>query len=1689
MHHVLGSKRLFLPFIGIMAALLGALAWTALLAAPQPPMVVGGSVLVAGQPAPDGTTVEARVGSTVISICKVGQSQVSCVTSGGKYGQAPSPYQFQVLADDLETPAVEGATEGSAVLFFVNGTKASITLVQGNTSQLVPSLTFHSGVSRVVNLGIFSPVTAHDQTVSTAEDTPLDIVLSATDPDGEALTFTPGVPTHGSLLGFGNRWTYIPNANFNGLDSFTFTATDTHSNSNVATVTINVTPVNDAPVAVNDTHSTSEDTALTVSAPGLLLNDADVDGQLPTVALGSVVGPTKGALAINANGSFTYTPNANANGTDSFTYQATDGALTSNTATVTIAVTAVNDAPVAVNDTYSTVEDVSLVVNAANGVLKNDTDVDSTALSVVLPVATAPQHGTLTLNADGSFTYAPASNYNGPDSFAYQVTDGSATSTTATVSITVNAVNDPPQTQGQSLKTNVDTPLEITLAATDLDGCPLSFAIGTGPTQGTLGALTGLACNGGVASVKVTYTPNAAFTGLDSFTYTVSDGTATASGVVQIGVGVDNVPPAADNQNYQTAEDTSVPVTLSGDDAESAALTFTVVTNPTHGNLTGTGAALTYTPAADFNGTDSFTYKANDGTLDSNIATVTITVLAINDAPSFDAIANQTVNEDAGTQSVGITGVRPGPATATDEATQTVAFTATSSNPSIVPNPTVTGTGATRTLSYTPAANANGTVTITVTADDGQPTINLFPRTFTITVTAVNDAPSLDAISNQTVDEDAGTQTVQITGVAPGPATATDEAGQSVLLAALSNNTDIIPDPIISGTGATRVLSYTPRADAHGTVTITVTANDGQAANNTASRTFTITVSPKNDAPVAFAQNKNTTVNTPVMITLTASDIDGNCLTFVLPGVGRPDLAAPLHGALGALTAATCTSAQVQYTPASGFTGSDAFTFKVNDGSLDSLVVTVGITVTTTPANTVPVASPDIYSTNEDTQLIVPGAAKPGLLANDSDGDNNPLTVVTTSIIGPTHGTLSAVTAQGGFTYTPDANFNGADSFTYVVTDGAAQSARAIVTINVAPVNDAPTFNVINDRSVTQGTTAVTVTITGIRGGPATATDEAGQLVTLTASSTNNSVTAQMSSVGTVVNGTASFTFVPVTVGTATVTVTANDGLLTFTRTFTVTVNASAQPTPTATAVPGPGPGPQPTATVTPSNTAPVAAAGAVSTSRSTPVTITLSATDTQTCELTFEIVTNPGAGSLGGIVPQACVPGAALNSDSATVTYVPRGTFVGTDSFSYRASDGSLFGAAATVVITVNAPPPPPAGTVKAAVTKENNVNAATTVVKDSLGNIVTLSGDALRIEAKTTGAGNRIVLPVNLTQGGKIESFEDTTTGIKIVKGADGKFTAEIPVARDASGKVLLKIVADLDGAPTNDGTDTSAGITRMRLVSEETQQDLSALDATLGNVGFRFDADLRDLPEGATLSAELKGTLPEDDKTAFFALAGTSGLDIKEFGPVLVITKTNLQNGRDIGEARLTMRVSAAWIAKQGGPGNVRMLRRSDEGDTEVLVTTCVGPDAENNFTCTAISPRGFSTFVLAAASQTAPTPTPTPTRTPTPTPTRTPVVAATATPTRTPAGTPTATPSVPATPQPTATGAAVTPTAAVATATPVVTTTPTVSPLPTATVGGGPTPGPGIPPLVIAAVVVVILMAAAGVAVLLRRRGAV
>jgi len=718
---------------------------------------------------------------------------------------------------------------------------------------------------------------------------------------------------------------------------------------------------NQAPVAVDDAFDTDEDTALNIAAPGVLTNDSDAELDPLTAVLDT--GPANAqSFTLNTDGSFDYTPAADFNGTDSFSYFANDGQADSAPATVTITVNAVDDPPVALAGTASTDEDSPVTITLTG----SDADGDALSFAISAPPANGSLGAITPIDASSAeVVYTPDADFNGADSFAFTVNDGTTTSPAASIAVTINPVNDPPVANAQLVNAVEDTPITITLTGSDIDGDSLSFAIASTPANGSLGTITPI----DATSAEVVYTPTTGFVGSDSFSFTVNDGMVDSpAATVDVAVASGNEIPVADAQSTSTNEDTPVVITLTGSDADLDPLSFAISTGPTNGSLgaitpiDATSAQVTYTPGLDFNGADSFAFTVDDGNDTSAAATVTITVDPVNDAPSFTAGADVTVLEDSGAyDQPWATGMTAGP---TNESGQVLTFNITgndnpdlfSAGPALDP-----GSGD---LTFTPAADANGTANITVELMDNGGTANGGVDTsptqaFAINVTAVNDAPTFTVISNPpAVDEDAGSV---ITGgafdISPGPA---NEAGQGLTFSLTQTSIDstlsFTSAPTIDA--STGNLSHTPAPNAFGSASFDVvlmddggTTNGGQ--NTSPAQSLTITITPVNDPPVPV--DHTLTTHSATRITLGAGDV--GLLKDGATDVDDPSAAlsvSPLvatstNGAL--LTLVDADTGTYQYDPPGGFTGGDSFTYEVCDSAttaapVECATATVNVTVT-----------------------------------------------------------------------------------------------------------------------------------------------------------------------------------------------------------------------------------------------------------------------------------------------------------------------------------------------------------------------------------------------------------------------------------------------------------------------------------------------------------------------------------------------------------------------------------------------------------------------------------------------------------------------------------------------------------------------------------------------------------------------
>ena len=883
-----------------------------------------------------------------------------------------------------------------------------------------------------------APALANISSQAVDEQNLLSFTAAATDPDGSSQTLTysldSGFPSGATINSASGLFSWTP-TEAQGPNAYPITVRVTDNGapplSDTRTFTITVNEVNGTPSGIADAYNVNEDGTLNQGLPGVLANDSDPDGSpLSAVLVGN---PAHGTLSLNSNGSFTYTPTANYNGPDSFTYRATDGSLSSSVVTVTLGVASVNDAPVAANDAHTIAEDAILNVGAP-GVLANDNDVDGNPLSAVL-VSTVT-YGTLSLNASGAFIYTPSSNYAGADSFTYRASDGSSTSGVTTVSITITPVNDVPIAGNDQYNIAEDTRLNVAAVSgvlandSDVDGDSLTTLLVDTTTNGVL-TLTN---NGGFS-----YVPNANFNGVDHFTYRTTDGVAnSALTTVTLMVQTGNDAPVAAAENYEVAEDavltTGAPGVLGNDtDSDGDTLRAVLVSGVAHGTLSlSTNGGFVYTPTANYSGSDSFTYRASDGALDSAVTTVSITVTPINDVPVAVNDGQYSTLEDIRLNVSATSGVLTNDTDGDAEAL-TVLLVDTTTNGVLV----LTNNGG---FTYLANINFNGTDHFTYRVTDGVSTSAL--AVVTLTVQAVNDAPIVAGESHVVVED--SILTIPAPGILSNDNDQDGDALRALLVNGVANGT-----LSLNTNGA---FTYTPNPNYAGPDSFTYRVTDGSLTSGVA--TVTITVTAVNDGPVAandaFTIAEDGVLNIPAPGVLSNdTDAEGTLLSATLvTGVSQGTLTLNGNGSF-------------TYAPSANYNGSDSFSYRSTDGQATSAVVTVTLTIT--GVNDIPVAVNDAYTIAEDATLTVGGS---GVLANDTDSDATALSAVLVSA--PSNGALT-FNANGSFSYIPALNFYGSDFFTYRATDGTASSAFATVAITVNAANDPPVLSTIGTKEVVVG--------------------------------------------------------------------------------------------------------------------------------------------------------------------------------------------------------------------------------------------------------------------------------------------------------------------------------------------------------------------------------------------------------------------------------------------------------------------------------------------------------------------------------------------------------------------------------------------------------------------------------------------
>ena len=487
---------------------------------------------------------------------------------------------------------------------------------------------------------------AHDQKIKVKEDTTKTGKIKATDVDGDQLSYTlKDKAQHGSVTvdAKTGEYIYTPNKDYNGSDSFVVTVSDGKLSTEV-TISIDVTPVNDAPVGSNDSITTPEDTTKTGK-----IKATDVDGDQLIYTLKDKA--QHGSVTVDAKtGEYIYTPNKDYNGADSFVVTVSDGKGGSDDVTIMVDVLAVNDLPVANNIAVSGEEDTVIEVKFSA------TDIDGTIQSYVINTVPKSTEGALYIlgsstaliagirvKATDKIVFKPVEDWNGKLSFTYLAVDNEGgNSNVATVTINITPVNDAPEGISETITTDENTSISGTIKATDVDKDPLEYIVKIKPENGsvTVDKETG----------GYTYIPNKDYNGADSFVVTVSDGKLSTEVTISIDVTPDNEAPVAESLEFTGLEDDLIDFNFKATDIDGTIKHYVIDSLPINGllyvNINGITTELNvgsiidptdtlfFEPTANWHGENTFTYHAVDNEdSKSNSATIKLTVESVNDAP------------------------------------------------------------------------------------------------------------------------------------------------------------------------------------------------------------------------------------------------------------------------------------------------------------------------------------------------------------------------------------------------------------------------------------------------------------------------------------------------------------------------------------------------------------------------------------------------------------------------------------------------------------------------------------------------------------------------------------------------------------------------------------------------------------------------------------------------------------------------------------------------------------------------------------------------------------------------------------------------------------------------------------------------------------------------------------------------
>ncbi|HML68752.1 MAG TPA: Ig-like domain-containing protein [Clostridia bacterium] len=998
-------------------------------------------------------------------------ASVDEVVSTGAEAKPPKTLKtIDLLANDSDVEDVKPSVVSisdvvNATVTNLGGGKVLVS-ADGDSSQTVTftytvmdraGATASAHVTLTIN-PVNDPPRAKNDSITIFEDaTPLiDALYNDTDPEGDTLSIAAvGNPAHGSASISDNKINYVPNQDYYGTDSFTYTVSDGNGGTANATVSVTIKPVNDAPT-VNKHSTTSGDWVMQEDTPAsfnFVVADAESATSNLIIKITSLdetlVKTTQIALTTNAAGykTLTVTPAANAHGTLELKIWVSDGLLTGQ-AIYTLEIISVNDAPVVTVPLQTTKEDTALHASAFA------TDVDGD--SVTFAKQTDPAHGTVTVYPDGSFDYMPTKDYNGEDSFVILANDGQPSNNIgyATVYITVKPEGDPPTAQDDSITIDEDIATVIPVLSNDSDqdvpyGDKISLLRVTTPAHGTA-----VISEGGIL-----YTPNANYNGSDTFGYTITDRDGkTDTATVSITIRPVNDKPAGGDDTATVLEDHFVTMDVTAnDDVDETTnpdledVTIVTVDKPAHGTavISEDKKSITYTPDANWFGPEGepevFYYTAKDSSNQTERFAIRVTVTSVNDLPVISPdLPNVTTQEDTRTDAITFT------VSDIETAAGSLIVTATHLNGVLLP-PITVSPDANGNCSFTVLPNLNkvgdAVITIKVTDADGGQTSD----TFTLKVSPVNDLPkagndaftvaenetyTADVLANDDVDILAGNGDDTLTLLT----IATPQYGTATIV---DNKLYYVPKTDRDTTVSYQdVFTYTMK-DASGatctpTVTVTVTpVNDPPTISSIANVTGVLEDAPDGTGAISFHVTDEEDDDNTLFVTAQSD----NLALFLLSNITIDN---PVDDATGTLRT-------VKVVPAANQFGSGEITLTVRDAQ--GLTATTSFTVTIDSVNDEPNNGDKSFTVVEDVekQLDV-------LKDIDPDYATTPeyysITAIATN---PSHGTVRIAEDKKSVYYTTAQDSNEPDSFQYTVYDAYGKASYTFtVSITVTPVNDAP---------------------------------------------------------------------------------------------------------------------------------------------------------------------------------------------------------------------------------------------------------------------------------------------------------------------------------------------------------------------------------------------------------------------------------------------------------------------------------------------------------------------------------------------------------------------------------------------------------------------------------------------------------